>query len=73
MNERDEEGLKELLRAALPRVEGEPEPGRDLWPEVLRKMDGRSSAAWIDLALLGGLVGMAALFPAAIPVFLYYL
>jgi hypothetical protein len=68
----EDERLKQLLREALPRVEGEPEPERDLWPAVLRRMDERPGA-WLDLALLGGLVGMAALFPAAIPVFLYYM
>jgi hypothetical protein len=28
---------------------------------------------WFDWALLAGLVGLAAFFPASIPVFLYYL
>jgi hypothetical protein len=74
MNGNDEERLKQLLRGALPRVEGESEPKRDLWPAVLKRLDEKPAAPpWFDWALLAGLVGMAAFFPSAIPVFLYYL
>jgi hypothetical protein len=79
MNAHDEERMKKLLRQALPPVEGDAGPGRDLWPEVLRRLDARVAApaspawAWFDGALLAGLVGLAAIFPTAIPVFLYYL
>lgn len=63
-----------LLRAALPPVEGEPEPGRDLWPVVLKRLDAKPAMPpWFDWALLGGLIGLAAFFPPAIPVLLYYL
>lgn len=72
MNGFDDEGLKRLLQEALPPIEGDPEPARDLWPAVLRRMNERPRA-WLDLALLGGLVGLAAMFPAAIPVVLYYM
>jgi len=46
---------------------------------VLRRLDARAAApaspgwAWFDGALLAGLVGLIAIFPAAIPLFLYYL
>jgi hypothetical protein len=41
---------------------------------MLRKMDAKTDAPpWFDWALLGGLVALAAFFPASIPVFLYYL
>jgi hypothetical protein len=74
MSTHDEERVKELLRQALKPVEGEPEPGRDLWPAVLKRLDEPSiQVPWFDWALLGGLVGLAAFFPASIPVFLYYL
>jgi hypothetical protein len=74
MNEHDRDRMKMLLQQALPPVEGEPEPSRDLWPAVLRRIDSRPTAVpWFDWALLGGLVGLVALFPASIPVFLYYL
>jgi hypothetical protein len=66
--------LKKLLRQALPPIESEPEPGRDLWPAVLNRLGEKPAMPpWFDWALLACLVGMAAFFPAAIPVFLYYL
>ncbi|MGA2675048.1 MAG: hypothetical protein ABSE99_17675 [Terracidiphilus sp.] len=77
MNENDRNRMKELLQKALPPMEGEPE--RDLWPAMLRRLDASSAApriinrTWLDWALLAGLVAYAALFPASIPVFLYYL
>jgi hypothetical protein len=79
MNTHDEERMKKLLRQALQPVAGDAGPKRDLWPEVLRRLDARVAApaspgwAWFDGALLAGLVGLAAIFPTAIPVFLYYL
>jgi hypothetical protein len=77
MNAHDEDRLKQLLKQAVPPAE--PEPERDLWPAMLRRLDAKSAAPalllvpWFDWALLAGLVGLAALFPASIPVFLYYL
>ncbi len=73
--------MKKLLHEALPPVKDDAEPGRDLWPDVLRRLvaDTASSGwawlngAWFDGALLAGLVGLVAIFPSAIPVFLYYL
>jgi hypothetical protein len=77
MNAHDENRIKELLKQALPPVERNAEPERDLWPAVLRKLDAdtaqRNSVPWFDWALLGGLAIFAASFPATIPVFLYYL
>jgi hypothetical protein len=74
MNEHDEIRMKKLLREALPPVETEPEPSRDLWPVVLKRLDEKPAVPpWFDLALLGGLIGLAAFFPTSIPVILYYL
>jgi hypothetical protein len=74
MTEDEEVRMKELLQKAMPAVEAEPEPSRDLWPAVLKRLDERPGMPpWFDWALLGGLVGLAAFFPTAIPVFLYYL
>jgi hypothetical protein len=81
MNAHDEDGVKHLLRQALPPVDGDAGPERDLWPAMLRRLDTETalpgwtgfSLAWFDGALLTGLVGVAAVFPASIPVFLYYL
>jgi hypothetical protein len=74
MKTEERERMTKLLKAALPPVEAEAEPARDLWPAVLRRMDGRVAAVpWFDWALLAGLLGLAALAPASIPVLLYYL
>ncbi len=74
MNAHDEDRVVKLLREALPAIDGEPEPRRDLWPAVLKRLDEKPAMPpWFDWALLGGLVGLAALFPSAIPVLLYYL
>jgi len=72
--------IEKLLRESLHRSGdggADAEPSRDLWPEVLRKIDSESAAPaavpWYDWALGAGLLAAALLFPAAIPVFLYYL
>ncbi|MGO9777429.1 MAG: hypothetical protein ACLQGT_09950 [Terracidiphilus sp.] len=83
MNAHDKDGVNNLLRQALPPVESDAGPGRDLWPAMRLRLDTRIDArpaapafsgwAVFDGALLAGLVGLAVLFPASIPVFLYYL
>jgi hypothetical protein len=74
MNTHDDERLKQLLRAAIPKIDDYAEPRHDLWPAVLKRMDQRGAIPpWFDWALLGGLVGLAAFFPSTIPVLLYYL
>jgi len=70
----DQDRMKKLLQEALPPVEPEPEPDRDLWPVVLRRLGAEPTAPpWFDWALLGGLAAFAAFMPASIPVLLYYL
>lgn len=79
MKEQDRERMKTLLREALPPVELNPEPGRDLWPAVLRRLDAEPARAhsnpwlWFDWALLAGVAALAVSSPASIPVLLYYL
>jgi hypothetical protein len=71
--------MKRLLQQAVPPVNGNSEPRRDLWPAMLRRMDAQPAAraltgwAWFDGALAFGLLGLAAFFPASIPLLLYYL
>ena len=82
MNTHDENRMKKLLQQSLPPVDGDAGPGRDLWPDVLRRLDVNLAAksgatlshgwAWFDGALLAGLVALVVIFPATIPVFLYY-
>ncbi len=73
MNERDEEKLRVLLRSALPRV-ADHELKRDLWPQMLRKLDERAfRVAWLEWALIVLLGTMLVFFPEVIPVLLYHL
>jgi hypothetical protein len=72
MNTYEEDRMRKLVQQAMPPVNGEPD--RDLWPAMLRRLDASPAPTpWFDWALLAGLVGLAAFFPTAIPVLLYYL
>jgi hypothetical protein len=79
MNANDEDRMKQLLQQALPRVEGDPEPDRDLWAAMLQRLHARPAATFLiswaslDWALLAALVVFAAAFPASIPVLFYCL
>lgn len=72
MNERDE-ALKELVK----RASGGPasrELPRDLWPEMLRRLERPSiRIPWWDWALAAALLLCLLLFPETIPVVLYQL
>ena len=77
----DEERMKQLLKQAVRRVDVDGEPGRDLWPSLLKRLDehtaaeaaGRVRWVWLDGALLVALVVLGVSFPSAIPLLLYYL
>lgn len=74
MNPLEQERLKKLLQQALPPVDENPEPERDLWPAVLRRLDRNPARVpWFDWALVAGVGVFAAITPAWIPVILYYL
>jgi hypothetical protein len=72
MNERDE-ALKELLKRAA----GGPadrELRRDLWPEMLRRLERPPvRVPWWDWALAAALLLCLVLFPEIIPAVLYQL
>jgi hypothetical protein len=73
MNRNEQDRIEQLLRQAMPPT-GDAEPEHDLWPAMLQRLNVQPAAPpWFDLALAGGLAVLGALFPAAIPVFLYYL
>jgi hypothetical protein len=76
--------IEEQLRQTLPPMPANAEPARDLWPELLRRIDaaapeptftgfGLLDQPWFDGALVAGLVVFAVSVPASIPVLLYYL
>ena len=68
------ESIEKLLRQALRPIGDTDGPERDLWPAMLRKLDERPTRVpWFDWALIGALAALIAVFPAAIPVLMYYL
>ena len=72
MNERDD-ALKELLKRA---TGGPPdrELERDLWPDMLRRLDQPPiRVPWWDWALGAALILALLLLPGAIPIVLYQL
>jgi len=73
MNRDDESRMEALLKAALPKIDERAE-SRDLWPEMLDRLQTASGALpWFDWALLGGTVALIAVFPATISMLLYCL
>ena len=81
MTEHDQDPMKKLLKHALPPIQADAEPSRDLWPAMLRRLDEGTAEpvqagfnwAWFDGALAAGLALLIASFPASIPLLLYYL
>jgi len=87
MNEQEEKKFADRLRQSLPPANRE--LTRDLWPQMLRRLDvgapGRhwlavllspaalSSVPWFDWALLAVLVVGVCIFPRSIPIWLYHI
>ena len=72
MNEMNDDKIRELLKQSL--KPATPELQRDLWPQMLRRMQERSTAVpWFDWALLAALLLWLVLAPRTIPVLLYHL
>jgi hypothetical protein len=73
MNRDEESRMEALLKAAMPKI-GENTEERDLWPEVLDRLQTANGAPlWFDWALLGGTVALIAVFPTTISLLLYCL
>jgi hypothetical protein len=73
-NSPDEDPIRYLLHQALPRIGDAAQPRRDLWPDLLKRLDEKPAPVpWFDWALLAGLLGVVVFIPASIPVLLYYL
>jgi hypothetical protein len=80
MNTHQQERMKQALRQAMPPVAASTEPTPDLWPAMLRRMKEHAGAVpwltsipWYDWCLLGSLAALLVVFPASIPLLLYYL
>jgi hypothetical protein len=70
------EEMKELLKQALTPMQNT-ELRRDLWPQMLRKLDEQPlpvhSIPWFDWVLAAILSAVLILFPGSIPALLYHL
>jgi hypothetical protein len=72
MTEQDNRRMSDVLQQSLPPVNTELR--RDLWPEVLRRLDDRPvRVPWYDWALVGLSAGVFLAFPRLILVFAYHL
>lgn len=69
----DERELEALLKREFPPCKNA-ELQRDLWPEMLLRLDTRPlRVPWFDWALAAAVAAALLLFPTAIPVLLYQL
>jgi hypothetical protein len=80
-NEQNNDEIKALLKSAITPVNYTELP-RDLWPQMLRKLDERPAPAvlatldkipWFDWALAAILSALLIAFPGTIPALLYHL
>jgi hypothetical protein len=76
MDEENNKEIRELLKQAVAPAK-DTELRRDLWPEMLRKLDKQPSPVgnvpWFDWALAAILSAVLFLFPGTIPALLYHL
>lgn len=86
MSEHKEKKLAELLKQSIKPVNRELQ--RDLWPQMLRRLDQQprsrswiavllspealTSVPWFDWALLAALIVGVCIFPRSIPIWLYH-
>jgi len=72
MNNKEEDKLRTLLKQAMPPLEHDLQ--RDLWPQMLRRLELRANTVpWFDWALAVLLLIGLLLSPHSIPVLLYHL
>ncbi|HET8924146.1 MAG TPA: hypothetical protein VFN26_14250 [Candidatus Acidoferrum sp.] len=72
-NEENHKEIKQLLRQAVSPVKNA-ELQRDLWPQMLRRLDQQPlSVPWFDWALAAILGAVLFFFPGTIPALLYHL
>lgn len=72
MRQNGDEEIKQLLKEAFPPAD--PELPRDLWPAMLRRLEGpMPEPSWFDWALIAALVGWVLAYPAGVLQLLYHL
>jgi hypothetical protein len=73
MSDLNEKEMRELLKRCVDPSE-KPELERDLWPQMLQRIDRHPATpvAWFDWALAALLGAACLLFPGIIPALLYH-
>ena len=73
-SEENNQELKDLLKQAIPPAQDK-ELRRDLWPQILRKLEEHPAlhVPWFDWALAAILCAVLVFFPGSIPALLYHL
>jgi hypothetical protein len=72
-NRQNEKELKTLLQQEFAPLQNA-ELRRDLWPQMLRRLDAQPlRVPWFDWVLAAAVAAALLLFPGAIPVLLYHL
>ncbi|OLB34240.1 MAG: hypothetical protein AUH11_18850 [Acidobacteria bacterium 13_2_20CM_57_17] len=75
-SEENHKEMKDLLKQAIPPAQ-DTELRRDLWPQMLRKLERQPAPAlhvpWFDWALAAILCAVLVFFPGSIPALLYHL
>lgn len=75
-NEEDNKEMKNLLKQVIAPAK-DTELRRDLWPQMLRKLNDEAYSAitvpWLDWALAAILGAVLVFFPGSIPALLYHL
>jgi hypothetical protein len=64
--------LEDLLRAALPPAAAG-EPGPDLWPRVVERLDASPAMSWVDLWLVAIVAITLLMFPEGLFLLAYHL
>lgn len=76
MNHQSDNDLRELLKHSIPPAENT-ELRRDLWPQMLRKLDEHPAPVkkvpWFDWALAACAAAALLFFPGIIPALFYHL
>jgi len=73
MNQKNDKDIQELLKQAIAPFR-DTQLRRDLWPEMLKRLDEQPvRVPWFDWALAALLSAALLLFPGAIPALLYHL
>jgi len=72
-NKENDKEMKELIRHAIAPAK-DAELRRDLWPQMLRKLEEQPTRVpWFDWALAAILSAVLVFFPGSIPALLYHL